>query len=78
MSDVVVVTGATGQQGGSVARRLLADGVPVRALVRRPDADAARAIEAAGAELVVGDLTDRGSLPPGARGRPGGVLRTDA
>ncbi|MGC4940054.1 NmrA family NAD(P)-binding protein [Kribbella sp. DT2] len=68
MTDPVLVTGATGQQGGIVARRLLADGVQVRALVRRPDADAARAIEAAGAELVVGDLTDRPSLDPALSG----------
>ncbi len=68
MTYPVLVTGATGQQGGIVARRLLADGVQVRALVRRPTADAARAIEAAGAELVVGDLTDRPSLDPALDG----------
>jgi uncharacterized protein YbjT (DUF2867 family) len=68
MSDVVVVTGATGQQGGAVARRLLGAGVPVRALVRRPDSDAAKAIEAAGAELVAADLTDPASLEPALRG----------
>jgi uncharacterized protein YbjT (DUF2867 family) len=68
MTDLVLVTGATGQQGGIVARHLLADGVRVRALVRRPDAAAARAIEAAGAELVVGDLTDRASLGPALSG----------
>ncbi|MGW4059235.1 SDR family NAD(P)-dependent oxidoreductase [Amycolatopsis sp. NPDC004747] len=68
MTDVVVVTGATGRQGGAVARRLLADGVPVRALVRRPESDAATALAAAGAELVTGDLTDRASLKPALRG----------
>ncbi|MFD8820453.1 NmrA family NAD(P)-binding protein, partial [Streptomyces sp. NPDC059627] len=31
---LVVVTGATGRQGGATARRLLAAGRPVRALVR--------------------------------------------
>ncbi|WBQ03735.1 SDR family oxidoreductase [Kribbella sp. CA-293567] len=68
MSDVVVVTGATGQQGGAVARRLLAAGVPVRALVRRPESEAAKAIAAAGAELVTADLTDPASLGPALRG----------
>ncbi len=68
MTDVVVVTGATGQQGGAVARRLLADGVPVRALVRRPESDAAKALAAAGAELVTGDLTDLDSLAPALTG----------
>ncbi|WP_394618674.1 NmrA family NAD(P)-binding protein [Lentzea sp. JNUCC 0626] len=66
MTDVVVVTGATGQQGGAVARRLLADGVPVRALVRRPEA--AQALADAGAELVKGDLTDSESLVAALRG----------
>jgi uncharacterized protein YbjT (DUF2867 family) len=68
MTDVVVVTGATGQQGGAVARRLLADDVPVRALVRRPESDAAKALAAAGAELVTGDLTDLDSLVPALTG----------
>src|SRR5690242_8452187 len=68
MTDLVLVTGATGQQGGIVARRLLADGVPVRALVRRPASDAAQAIAAEGAELVVGDLTDRTTLAPALNG----------
>ncbi|ADB29232.1 NmrA family protein [Kribbella flavida DSM 17836] len=68
MSDVVVVTGATGQQGGAVARRLLAAGVPVRALVRRPETAAAKAIAQAGAELVTADLTDPTSLGSALRG----------
>jgi uncharacterized protein YbjT (DUF2867 family) len=58
----VLVTGATGNQGGSVARELLGAGVPVRALVRDPDKPTARELEASGAELVRGDMDDRGSL----------------
>ncbi|MBP2471939.1 uncharacterized protein YbjT (DUF2867 family) [Crossiella equi] len=68
MTDLVVVTGATGQQGGSVARRLLADGVPVRALVRTPGAEAAQVLARAGAELVTGDLKDPDSLVAALRG----------
>ncbi|WP_181006910.1 NmrA family NAD(P)-binding protein, partial [Streptomyces sp. SM9] len=34
----VLVTGATGTQGGAVARALADAGVPVRALVRDPGA----------------------------------------
>ncbi|MEV4381085.1 NmrA family NAD(P)-binding protein [Streptosporangium sp. NPDC049644] len=64
----VLVTGATGQQGGATARALLATGVPVRALVRDPTTDRAGAVEALGAELVTGDLRDRDSLIRAATG----------
>ncbi|MEU8962025.1 NmrA family NAD(P)-binding protein [Streptomyces sp. NPDC048491] len=67
-SDTVLVTGATGQQGGATARALLAAGVPVRALVRDPRSKPARAIEALGAELVRADLSDRASLGPAVEG----------
>lgn len=67
-SAPVLVTGATGKQGGATARALLAAGVPVRALVRDPSTERARAVEALGAELVTGDLYDRGSLPPAIKG----------
>ena len=42
--DVILVTGATGQQGGAVARQLLARGHRVRAMTRKPDSDAAQAL----------------------------------
>ncbi|WCN84299.1 NmrA family NAD(P)-binding protein [Micromonospora sp. LH3U1] len=67
-SAPVLVTGATGRQGGATARALLAAGVPVRALVRDPATDRARTVEALGAELVTGDLTDRDSLIRAAHG----------
>jgi uncharacterized protein YbjT (DUF2867 family) len=44
----IVVTGATGNQGGATARYLLADGWHVRALVRDDTAPAATALAAAG------------------------------
>ncbi|AIG77313.1 Hypothetical protein AJAP_22275 [Amycolatopsis japonica] len=62
----VLVTGATGRQGGATARALLAAGVPVRALVRDPAR--AKAVEALGAELVVGDLHDVESVIRAAKG----------
>ncbi|AXB42362.1 NmrA family NAD(P)-binding protein [Amycolatopsis albispora] len=65
-SAPVLVTGATGGQGGATARALLAAGVPVRALVRDPGR--AKAIEALGAELVTGDLHDRESVRRAAEG----------
>jgi uncharacterized protein YbjT (DUF2867 family) len=58
----VLVVGATGAQGGSVARHLLGRGYPVRALTRDPDSAPAQALARAGAEVVRGDLGDRPSL----------------
>ncbi|MFC8342517.1 NmrA family NAD(P)-binding protein [Streptomyces sp. NPDC057280] len=65
---LVVVTGATGRQGGATAHRLLAAGRPVRALVRDTTAPAAKTLEAAGAQLVRGDLDDPSSLPAALEG----------
>ena len=59
---VIAVLGATGRQGGAVARRLLADGRRVRALSRAPQSAAAREIAAAGADVVAADMADRASL----------------
>ncbi|HEY3447585.1 MAG TPA: NmrA family NAD(P)-binding protein, partial [Myxococcales bacterium] len=58
----VLVTGATGKQGGAVAHRLLERGHRVRALTRRLDSPAARALAEEGATLVQGTLDDRASL----------------
>lgn len=69
--NAVLVVGATGNQGGATARRLLADRRPVRALTRNPDSPKARALAAAGAQLVVGDLDDRASLDKAVAGASG-------
>ena len=58
----VLVIGATGQQGGSVARQLLGTGHRVRAFTRNADSSAARQIESLGAELAVGDTEDHESV----------------
>jgi dihydroflavonol-4-reductase len=55
----VLITGATGQVGNAIARRLAGDGVDVRALVRSPER--ARVLPE-GAQPVFGDVTDPGSL----------------
>lgn len=60
--QIILVTGATGQQGGAVARHLLKNGWKVRALVRDPRKDAAQALVKGGAELAQGDLYDRASV----------------
>jgi len=63
LSQIILVTGATGNQGGAIARHLLKRGVfAVRALVRDQKDPKAQALKQAGAELVVGDLNDRASL----------------
>ncbi|MFP2925606.1 NmrA/HSCARG family protein [Pyxidicoccus sp. 3LG] len=58
----VLVVGATGQQGGAVARCLLDRGHRVRVLVRTPEAPAARELERLGARLAPGNLEDPSSL----------------
>ncbi len=68
----ILVTGATGQQGGAVARHLLAGGWRVRALVRDPEKPSARALATKGAELVVGDMNEPASLERALRGAYGG------
>ena len=67
-NKAILVTGATGQQGGAVARHLLKSGWIVLALVRDPDKDSAQALAQQGAELVEGDLYDRTSLSEALRG----------
>ncbi|HZZ83190.1 MAG TPA: NmrA family NAD(P)-binding protein [Anaeromyxobacteraceae bacterium] len=58
----VLVAGATGQQGGAVARLLLEKGHRVRALTRHPGAPAAARLRALGAEIVQGDLEEGASI----------------
>jgi len=63
---MILVVGATGSLGGSIARRLLQEGKPVRLLVR-PQSDAKPLINLGG-EFVAGDLKDRASLDPAVHG----------
>lgn len=60
----IVVTGATGHQGGAVTRHLLKDGWHVRALTRNRSSERARALENLGAEVLQGDMDDPASLQP--------------
>ena len=62
---IIAVVGATGAQGGGLVRAILADPASefaVRALTRNTDSDKARALAAAGAEVVSADLDDPASL----------------
>lgn len=69
--DAILVTGATGQQGGATARELLAAGHKVFAMTRNPDGAAAQALADAGAHVVQGDLNDEASLRAALQGKWG-------
>jgi uncharacterized protein YbjT (DUF2867 family) len=59
----VLVTGATGKQGGATARALAGKGFKIRAMTRKPESDAAKAMaRETGADIVQGDLNDPASL----------------
>ncbi|MDC0668134.1 NmrA/HSCARG family protein [Nannocystis radixulma] len=68
---IIVVIGATGQQGGAATKHLRQGGWRVRALVREPRSPKARALAEAGVELAAGDLNDRASLDAALRGAYG-------
>ena len=59
---VILVTGATGKQGGAVLRHLRDAGFPVRAMTRDPNQERARALVGHGTEVVRGDFNDPASL----------------
>src|SRR5688572_24980804 len=71
---IIAVTGATGTQGGGLVRAILADansGFAVRAITRDPNKDTAKALAAAGAEVVKADLDDVESLKKAFAGAHG-------
>ena len=59
---LILVCGATGSQGGAVARSLLDRGFRVRGLTRNPQKPEAQALADQGAEVVQGDMADRSSM----------------
>lgn len=74
----IFVVGATGAQGGSVARHLLhAGSYRVRGLTRHPGSPAARELARLGAEVVEGDLSDPAALRAALRGCDGAFGVTD-
>jgi len=58
----IVVTGATGKQGGAVVKCLLERGHEVRAVTRRTDSAKARELANAGVKLVRASLEDTAAL----------------
>jgi uncharacterized protein YbjT (DUF2867 family) len=72
MNDkLIAVTGATGQQGGVITRKLLADGWKVRALTRDANKPAAQELASLGAEVVPGDMENRAHLDAAFKGAYG-------
>ena len=69
--QTVLVTGATGRQGGAVIRRMLPKGWKLRALTRHPGNAAAQDLARQGIEVVQGDLEDPTSLERALRGAYG-------
>jgi uncharacterized protein YbjT (DUF2867 family) len=63
----ILVTGATGNQGGSVLRHLKARGHRLRALVRNKSSPAARALQGLGVELFQGTFDDARAIEQAAQ-----------
>jgi uncharacterized protein YbjT (DUF2867 family) len=80
MQKTIAVVGATGAQGGGLARAILDDpdgGFAVHALTRNPDSDAARALAERGARVSRADLDDRASLERVLEGAHGAFFVTN-
>lgn len=65
---LILVTGATGHQGGAALRHLRAAGFHIRATTRHPDSPKAKALADSGVEIVRADLHDPASLVPALDG----------
>jgi uncharacterized protein YbjT (DUF2867 family) len=77
---IIAVIGATGAQGGGLARAILADrsgSFAVRAITRKPDSDKAQALRAAGAEVVAADADNPATLGRAFAGADGAFLVTN-
>lgn len=77
---IIAVVGATGAQGGGLARAILNDPdgpFALRAITRKPDSDGARALAAAGAEVAAADLDDPASMERAFAGAHGAFCVTN-
>ncbi|MBK8163136.1 MAG: NmrA/HSCARG family protein [Gammaproteobacteria bacterium] len=76
---IIAIVGATGAQGGGLARAILSDpggGFAVRALTRDVDSDKAKELKQLGAEVVAADVDDAASLERAFRGAHGAYCVT--
>jgi uncharacterized protein YbjT (DUF2867 family) len=79
MAKTIAVVGATGAQGGSLVRAILADpagGFAARALTRDVSTDKAKALAALGAEVVAANVDDAASLRRAFEGAHGAFCVT--
>jgi uncharacterized protein YbjT (DUF2867 family) len=77
---VIAVVGATGAQGGGLVQAILEDRAgefAARALTRKPDGEKAKALAAAGVEVVAADLDDQASLERAFNGAHGAFCVTN-
>lgn len=77
---VIAVVGATGAQGGGLARAILSDprsDFAVRALTRKPESERAKELAALGAEVVRADLDDPESVAKAFEGCYGAYCVTN-
>jgi uncharacterized protein YbjT (DUF2867 family) len=68
--NIILVTGATGAQGGAVAKALIKNGNTVRIIVRGSSgrSNVAEELERAGAEVIAADMEDQASLEAALKG----------
>ena len=79
-TKLIAIVGATGAQGGGLARAILADpagGFAVRALTRDPSSEKATALAAQGAEVVRADIDDEASVRSAFEGAYGAFCVTN-
>ena len=76
-SELVLVTGVTGRQGGAVARALIENGFRVRGMTRNTSSDRAAEMASLGVELIQGDFDDSTSLDAAMTGVSGVFLVTN-
>jgi hypothetical protein len=75
---VIAIVGATGNQGGSVARTFLAlSKWHVRCLTRNPSSEASQALSSLGAEIIQADLSSESSLSNAFKGAHAIFVNTD-
>ncbi|WP_142683126.1 SDR family oxidoreductase [Chitinophaga polysaccharea] len=74
----ILITGATGHIGTTLAKHLSSQGIPFRAMVRKADNNTGIIAALPGAEIVTGDFNDAGSLAHALQGMGKAFLLTNS